>query len=198
VRFLTEELGRRPWLSDFTLAAVQCWATTLQERAKWERGGLAVGTKPLAVETRHTYLRTLRTFSNWLPRSPHEYCPEPPLKHLILPRASQTYKLPLADDEITRLILVAKEDTNFGARDTAMLLILMDSATRAMELCRLRIGDVTLQTGLVLVARGKGNKTQAVTVGDETHLALRRCVVMRNSQRGATRHLRIPSWKDQC
>jgi integrase/recombinase XerD len=119
--------------------------------------------------------------------SSHAYCPEPPLKHLILPRASQTYKLPLTDDEVTRLILAAKEDTVFGARDTAMLLFLMDSATRAMELCRLRIGDVTLQTGLVLVARGKGNKTRAVTVGDETRLALRRYAVMRDSQHGATR-----------
>jgi hypothetical protein len=70
LRFLTEALGRPPWLSDFTLAAVQRWATSLQERPKWERGGLAVGTKPLAVETRRTYLRTLRTFSNWLPRPP--------------------------------------------------------------------------------------------------------------------------------
>jgi hypothetical protein len=32
VRYLTEELGRPPWLSDFTLVAVQRWATTLQER----------------------------------------------------------------------------------------------------------------------------------------------------------------------
>ena len=62
VRFLTEELGRPLWLSDFTLAAMQRWATTLQERPKWERGGLAVDTKPRAVETRRTYLRTLRTF----------------------------------------------------------------------------------------------------------------------------------------
>src|SRR6476620_9003624 len=58
VRFLTEDLGRPPWLSDFTLPAVQRWATTLQKRPKWEHGGLAVGTKPLAVETRRTYLRT--------------------------------------------------------------------------------------------------------------------------------------------
>jgi integrase/recombinase XerD len=187
VRFLTEALGRPPWLSDFTLAAVQRWATSLQERPKWERGGLSVGKKPLAVETRRTYLRTLRTFSNWLPRPPHTYCDEAPLKHLTLPRASQTYKLPLTEDEVTRLILAAKEDTVFGARDTAMLLFLMDSATRAMELCRLRIGDVTLQTGLVLVARGKGNKTRAVTVGDETRLALRRYAVMRDSQHGAVR-----------
>ncbi len=35
-----------------------------------------------------------------------------------------------------------------------------------------------------LVARGKGNKTRAVTVGDETRLALRRYAVMRDSQRG--------------
>jgi hypothetical protein len=33
-RYLTHVLGRSPWLSDFTLAAVQRWATTLQERPK--------------------------------------------------------------------------------------------------------------------------------------------------------------------
>jgi hypothetical protein len=34
IRFLTEELERPPWLSDFTLVSVQKWATTLQERPK--------------------------------------------------------------------------------------------------------------------------------------------------------------------
>lgn len=185
--YLDGRLGRPSRLSDLTLPIVQEWAISLQRRHRWERGGLAVGDRPLAVESRRSYLRTLRTFSNWLPKPPHRYCDEPPLAHLLLPRAADTYKLPLTTDELSKLLAAAREDSVFGARDTAMLLFLVDSATRASELSHLRIGDVTLQTGLALVARGKGNKTRAVTVGEETRLALRRYAVMRDSRPGASR-----------
>jgi len=179
---LQHQLARPPRLSDFTLPAVQEWAISLQRRPRFERGGLSVGDRPLAVESRRTYLRTLRTFSNWLPKPPHRYCDEPPLAHLLLPRAADTYKLPLTTDELSALLAAAKEESIFGARDTAMLLFLVDSATRASELARLRIGDVTLQTGLALVARGKGNKTRAVTVGEQTRQAMRRYAVLRDSR----------------
>lgn len=192
VAHLEERLGRAPTLADFTLPVVQRWALGLQQRPKWERGGLAVGEKPLSVETRRTYLRTLRTFSNWLPKSPHWYCAEAPLRHLLLPRASDTFKLPLSDEELGQLLAAAGEDSVFGARDTAMVLLLIDGAVRAKELCRLRVGDVTLQTGLLLVARGKGNKTRSVTVGDETRLALRRYAVVRDSRPGADRGPETP------
>lgn len=179
--YVAEQLGRDPRLGDFTLLQVQRWAMSLQQRPRFERGGLALGAKPVSVETRRTYLRTLRTFSNWLIKPPHTYCTEPPLRHLLLPRASDTFKLPLTEDELTRLLAAASEDSVFGARDTAMVLLLVDGAVRARELYRLRIGDVTLQTGLLLVAHGKGNKTRAVTVGEQTRLALRRYAVYRDS-----------------
>lgn len=190
--YLAEQLGRAPQLGDLTLPVVQQWAMSLQQRPKWERGGLAVGTEPLSIETRRTYLRTLRTFSNWLPKEPHCYCPEPPLKHLRLPHASDTFKLPLTDEELGQLLAAAKEDSVFGVRDTAMLLLLIDGAVRAMELAHLRVGDVTLQTGLLLVARGKRDKSRAVTVGDETRLALRRYAVVRDSRPGADRSPTAP------
>ena len=189
---LAEQLGRPPRLGDLTLRAVQHWAMQLQQAPKLERGGLAIGDKPVTVETRRTYLRTLRTFSNWLPKPPHTYSAEPPLQHLALPRASDTFKLPFSEDELLRLIAAAREDSVFGTRDVAMLLLLIDGAVRARELCQLRIGDVTLQTGLLLVARGKGNKSRAVTVGDETRLALRRYAVVRDSRLDADRSPEAP------
>ena len=185
--YLSQQLSWTPRLQDFTLETVQRWAISLQQRPKWERGGLAVGDRPLAVESRRSYLRTLRTFSNWLPNPLHQYCREPPLRHLLLPRAGDTYEMPFSDEELAQLVAAARADTVFGARDTAMLLFLMDSATRATDLAQLRIGDVTLQTGLVLVVRGKGSKTRAVTVGDETRLALRRYTVVHDSRPGADR-----------
>jgi integrase/recombinase XerD len=183
--YLHEQLGRPPTLADFTLPVVQRWAMSLQQHPKQERGGQSIGDRPVAVETRRTYLRTLRTFSNWLPKPPHAFCAAPPLRHLLLPRASDTFKLPLSDEEIGQLLEAAREESVFGARDTSMLLLLVDGAVRAKELCQLRVGDVTLQTGLILVSRGKGNKTRAVTVGDETRMALRRYAMTRDSRLGA-------------
>jgi integrase/recombinase XerD len=84
-------------------------------------------------------------------------------------------------------VAAAREDSVFGARDTAMLLLLIDGAVRAMELAQLRVGDVTLQTGLLLVAHGKRGKSRAVTVGEQTRLALRRYAVLRDSRPDADR-----------
>src|SRR5262245_33304414 len=56
-RFLAEELGRPPGLRDFTLAAVQRWATTLQERPKWECGGLEAMQPQIHAAARQMHLR---------------------------------------------------------------------------------------------------------------------------------------------
>jgi len=96
--YLRETLGREPLLSDFTLDAARRWADSLQERPKWLRGGLSVGDQPVSVETRRSYLRQLRVFANWLADPPHHYCRESPLRHLRLPKASDTYQMPLVHD----------------------------------------------------------------------------------------------------
>ncbi len=181
--FLRDKLGRDPLLSDLTLQAAQEWGASLQQRPKLLYGGQLEGDAPMSVESRRSYLRTLRVFSNWLIKEPYRYCAESPLRYLTLPRPSQTYKLPLTEEELARLLAsVANEPTIFGARDLAMLLLLIDGGVRAMELAKLRIADVTLASGLILVAHGKGGKTRAVTVGDDTRQALRRYAVLRDSQ----------------
>src|SRR5579875_947517 len=68
--YLRETLDRDPLLSDFTLQSVHQWTLSLQQRPKWLRGGAATGQTPISVESRRSYLRTLRTFSNWLPHAP--------------------------------------------------------------------------------------------------------------------------------
>src|SRR5262249_45229530 len=107
-------LGVRQCLAILPSAAVQRPNMSLQQRPKWARGSLTTGDRSVTVETRRTYLRTLRTFSHWLPKSPHANRPEPRLRHLMLSRASVTFKLPLADGELARL-LDAKVDSVFGA-----------------------------------------------------------------------------------
>ena len=53
-----------------------------------------------------------------------------------------------------------------------MLLVLMDSGIRKQELADLRVGDVNMMTGEVLVRSGKGRKTRITMVGPKTRRAL--------------------------
>ncbi len=122
--WLSEYLDRTPLLSDLTLEIVDIWSRSLSQRPRRLAAGLVQGDGPIAWETRRTYLRTLRTFSNWLPRPPHCFCAEPPLKHLLLPRASDTYKMPLSEQELARLVAATREDSIRGARDTADLCVI--------------------------------------------------------------------------
>ena len=181
VEWLEDSTGRPPHLSDLTLAAADAWSRNLSTRPR--RTSASGDRRPIAWESRRTYLRTLRTLSNWLPLPPHSYCAEPPLRHLLLPRPSDTYKMPLAEGELAQLLAAAKENSLRGARDTAMLLMLVDGGLWAMELAMLRIGDVTLESGLVLVSRGKGNRSRVVTVGDDTMHNLRRFAAIETADR---------------
>jgi integrase/recombinase XerD len=185
--YLRDALGREPLLSDFTLETARQWADRLQERPKWLRGGLSVGDQPVSVETRRSYLRQLRVFANWLAEPPHQYCQESPLRHLRLPKASDTYQMPLGADELARMLAICEREPALGVRDRAMLLLLFDSGLRAMELAHLTVGDVGLTSGVVRVGRGKGNKTRTVAIGTDTRMALRRYAVERNSHRDVDR-----------
>ncbi len=92
--YLHEQLGRAPTLGDFTLTAVQRWAMGLQQRPKQERAGQAVGDHPVAIETRRTYLRTLRTFSNWLPSRRTLRAESPCATARRAPRTRSSFHLP--------------------------------------------------------------------------------------------------------
>ncbi len=64
-----------------------------------------------------------------------------------------------------------------GRRDRAIILTLLDTGLRAGELCALRIGDVDLKTGRVIVHHGalggsKGGKGRMVFMGKATRRAV--------------------------
>lgn len=190
--WLEDRIERPPLLSDVTLEQVGEWSRELMHAPKRAHVDPNRPDASVSWETRRTYLRTLRVFSNWLPLPPHTFCDESPLRHLAIPRPSDTYEMPMSEDELAQLIAASREDSLTGARDTAMLLTLIDGGMRAMELAGLRIGDVTLESGLLLVSRGKGNKSRIVTVGNETRAALRRYAVIRDSLPDAKRSADAP------
>jgi integrase/recombinase XerD len=76
-----------------------------------------------------------------------------------------------------RRSFVMRRDT--ALRDRAIVLVLLDTGMRAAEACDLRVGDLDLGTGRVIVRKGKGGRGRIVYLGK----AARRAVWRYLSQR---------------
>jgi integrase/recombinase XerD len=108
-------------------------------------------------------LSAVRGFFRFLVRE--RAVPEDPT--LLLDRPKITPKLPrvMSYDEVERLLAAPDVTTDRGALHGAMLHLMYASGLRVSELCKLRLGDIDLQRGLV-APHGKGDKKRLVPVGE--------------------------------
>jgi integrase/recombinase XerD len=110
------------------------------------------------------HLTTLRSFYGFLLRE--GLVEADPMEHLRSPKQWQTIPKFLNLEEIEKLIGAPETTRPRGLRDRAMLELLYASGLRVSELCRVGIGDLNLELG-VLRTTGKGNKQRLVPVGKE-------------------------------
>src|SRR5690242_563411 len=183
--FWQERLGRPPTLDDLSVRAGEAFLDHLLQRGKihWRYPERATG-RPLARETLRTYVRTLKVFAAWLAEPKQAYAAADPLALLELPRPDRTYKLPLTPEEIAALVGGCDPTTLLGARDLAMLLTLLDGGLRAGELINLRVEHVHIESGQLVIASGKGEKSRTVAVGENAKRALRRYALFREAHAG--------------
>lgn len=117
----------------------------------------------------HAAARALRAWLNWciaeklLKSSPMVKMPTRAKR--ILPAFEEA--------DVDRLLAAVKDD----ARNTAILLALLDTGLRAAEFVALDLVDVNLLTGVVTVRDGKGAKDRIVYLGPRSRRAVRRLVM---------------------
>ncbi len=116
------------------------------------------------------HLTTIRNFYGFLLREGE--IPGDPTEHLRSPRQWQTIPKYLNLEEIERIIQAADVSRPTGVRDRAMMELLYASGLRVSELCKVGVGDLNLELG-VLRTTGKGNKQRLVPVGKPAVLAVR-------------------------
>jgi integrase/recombinase XerD len=136
--------------------------------------GSGLGNRSIA---RH--LTTIRNFLSFLLRE--GVLPEDPAAQLRAPKQWQTLPKLLNREDIGRILQAPEASRPTGLRDRAMLQLLYASGLRVTELCRLAMGDLNLEMGVVRTT-GKGNKQRLVPVGKE---ALRAAADYVNSGRAA-------------
>jgi len=125
---------------------------------------------PASRTTVHDYYRTVKTFLGWLERQ--DLIAENPFKNLKPPEVDKEIIKALTPDEIKHLFKVCSGKTALDVRDKAILSILLDCGLRVAELANLCMDDVELETGVIMVRRGKGGRQRTVHMGTQPQKAL--------------------------
>jgi integrase/recombinase XerC len=101
--------------------------------------------------------RSLRCFSRWL--ESEDVCPSFWVN--IKAVKSSPELLPPFTQEDVKAIVAACD----SHRDKAIVFTLLDTGLRLSELCALTVDDIDLQSGAIVVKRGKGGKSRHVFIG---------------------------------
>lgn len=149
---------------------VRAFIRHLQLQRKWESSKQTPTSdqlvSPGGIENR---LRAMRAFFNWLHRE--EYTDDHRMEGI------GKYKVPkrvidvLTEDEMRTLLGACNVRTHAGARDHAILSLMLDAGPRLSEVAGLATANVALDAGQVKVF-GKGSKERILPIGTATQRSL--------------------------
>ena len=121
--------------------------------------------EPLSFRSQHARLVPLRVWFRWLTRQNHIL--HNPASELELPRLGRTLpKNILSVEEIERVMMQPDIEEPIGLRDRAILELLYSTGLRRLETIQLKLYDLSLDRGLILVRQGKGKKDRYVPIGE--------------------------------
>ena len=150
------------------------------EPVRW--GGRSTSSRrPLSAATLHRYHRTLSAFFNWL--EGEGLVAGSPLRGIRKPRVPQKVVRALTADELRRMLALCDKG-RLGARNRAILMLFLDTGLRVSELSDLRLQDIDLQSGTVLVRSGKGRKQRVVHMGSRCQRAVWRWAALFRESHG--------------
>jgi site-specific recombinase XerD len=136
-------------LSPLTVREAAIW---LKEQSTGPRGGEA---------TARSLVGTLKTWSAWL--ADEGWLLTDPLARLRRPKVTRVARQPFTQEEVRALIFAAAESRS-ATRDTAIILLLLDTGLRVAELCSLTVDRVDI-AGRRLVVHGKGRIERSLYFG---------------------------------
>jgi integrase/recombinase XerD len=114
------------------------------------------------------HIRGLHRFWGWASK---EYKCANPMENIKYPGKATPEPKAATEDDIKRMYAAAGEGA-MGARNRAILLLLLDTGCRAAGLCKLTMDDLEMDEGRALVTE-KGSKTRWVIFTQRTASALR-------------------------
>lgn len=120
--------------------------------------------KPLGLKTQIHRLIAIRVFFKWMAR--HHHLLYNPASELEFPREQKRLPNTLSIQEVEEVINRANVGEPLGIRDRAILETFYSTGIRRGELIRLKLYDLALDQGTVMVRLGKGGRDRVVPIGD--------------------------------
>ena len=120
--------------------------------------------EPLSFRSQHARLVPLRVWFKWMTRQ--NYILHNPASEIDLPRLGRSLpKNILSAEEVERVMTLCEIEEAIGLRDRALLEMLYSTGMRRLEIVRLKLYDLSLDRGLLLINQGKGSKDRYVPIG---------------------------------
>jgi integrase/recombinase XerD len=121
--------------------------------------------EPLSFRSQHSRLVPLRVWFKWMTRQ--NYILHNPASEIDLPRLGRTLpKNILSPHEVELVMMQPNLADVTGLRDRAILEVLYSCGLRRLEVVNLKLYDLQLDRGLVVVRQGKGKKDRYVPIGE--------------------------------
>jgi integrase/recombinase XerD len=121
--------------------------------------------EPLTFRSQHSRLVPLRVWFKWMTRQNHIL--HNPASEIDLPRVGRTLpKNILSVQEIELVMMQPNLADPLGLRDCAILEAIYASGLRRLEVVNLKLFDLQLDRGLIVVRQGKGKKDRYVPIGE--------------------------------
>ena len=127
----------------------------------------------------HAHFRAVKCFLRWFENEDEIDRFRNPIKKVKAPKNPERILDPVPLDDVSALISTCKVSTFTGVRNKALLMALLDTATRANEFLNIKMDDIDLVTGAVLIREGKGRKARIVAVTNKTRKFIRKYLRLR-------------------
>jgi integrase/recombinase XerD len=120
--------------------------------------------EPFSFSSQCGRLSAIRVWFKWLMQQ--DYIASNPASELQLPRKEK--RLPrsiLSEHEIEKILHQPDTGDSLGLRDRAMLEVFYSTGIRRTEMTHLKIGDIDVTEGSLMVRQGKGKKDRLIPIG---------------------------------
>ena len=120
---------------------------------------------PLTLATQHHRLVYIKQFFLWLTKQ--NYLLSNPASGIELPKVEK--RLPkhvLTGTEVEKILAQADLGKLTGVRDRAILETLYSTGVRRREVARIKLVDLDIERGTVMVRQGKGRKDRMIPIGE--------------------------------
>ncbi|MDH5648556.1 MAG: site-specific tyrosine recombinase XerC [Gammaproteobacteria bacterium] len=121
--------------------------------------------EPLSFSTQHSHLAPLKAFFKWLAKENHILFN--PASEFELPKVPKHLpKYILTYEEIESILQHTQVYGDIGIRDRAMIETFYSTGIRRKELAAIKLHDIDLVRGTLVVFEGKGQRDRVIPVGD--------------------------------